>query len=174
MLDRYMDRPDENFKTGNFIAVANMCYAEFLAYYVLDTIPKIDVTNHTQPDILQNDDITAVLCPYPKSLPLMSSKEKLRRRNVKRIVRYHTPNQLVNLEAYAHHLLMLFYPFRKETYLLSCSDSSYVTMLNSKDILAKVNYNKQIFDPWGDAVDFVLMNKLFKHKNRHLFTTRKR
>ena len=58
MLDRYMDRLDENQKAGNYIAVANICYAEFLAYYVLDTIPKIDVTNHTQPDILQNDNIT--------------------------------------------------------------------------------------------------------------------
>ena len=71
---------------------------------------------------------------------------------------------MVNPEAYAHHLLMLFYPFRKETDLLSCSDSSYVTMLNSKYILAKVDYNKQIFEPWGDAVDIVLMNNLFKHK----------
>ena len=52
-----------------------MCYAEFLAYYVLDTIPKIDVANHTQPDILQNDDITDVLCPYPKSLPRVINRK---------------------------------------------------------------------------------------------------
>ena len=32
MLDRYIDRPDKNFKNGKFRAMDDLCYAEFLAY----------------------------------------------------------------------------------------------------------------------------------------------
>ena len=139
MLDRYMDRPTKTLKNGKYLAVDNLCYAEFLAFYVLDSKPKL---NDNQPDLLLDDDLSDTICPYPKTIPLMSSNEKLKRRNIKRVVRYHTPNRFTNLEAYAHHLLMLFFPFRKELDLISQIDSSYVAMLHNENVLAIVNNNK--------------------------------
>ena len=61
----------------------------------------------------------------------MSSKEKLKQRNVKRVVRYHTLNPVSNAEAYAHHLMMLFLPFRQESDLLCRTSNSYVAKLNN-------------------------------------------
>lgn len=92
-LDRYMDRPNTTFKGGRYSMIDNLCFAEFLSYYVPDTRKKPDVENDYQPEILLNDDDTCdpLLC-LPKSLPLMSSKEKVKRRNKKRVVRYHAPN----------------------------------------------------------------------------------
>jgi len=86
----------------------------------------------------------------------------LKRRNKKRVVRYHTPNPVNRPEEYAHHLMMLFYPFRKESDLLSEIGSSYVVKLNSPDVLHIVNENKIKFEPWGDIVNSVLMNANFE------------
>ena len=129
-----------------------------MAFYVLDSKPKL---NDNQPDLLLDDDLSDTICLYPKTIPLMSSNEKLKRCNIKRVVRYHTPNRFTNLEAYAHHLLMLFFPFRKELDLISQIDSSYVAMLHNENVLAIVNNNKVKFEPWGDIVDSVLMNNIF-------------
>ena len=75
----------------------SLCYAEFPAYYVLDT--KKNTENDSQPEVLLGDaQNTNPLSLYPKSVPLMSSKETLKRRSVKRVVRYHTPNPVVTLK----------------------------------------------------------------------------
>ncbi|XP_057292445.1 uncharacterized protein LOC130621150 [Hydractinia symbiolongicarpus] len=161
-LDRYMDRPNVTFKRGQYYMINNLCFAEFLAYYVLDTSKKLDIVNDYQPEVLLDDDeICNPLLRLPKSVPLMSSKEKLKRRNKKRVVRYHTPNPVNKAEEYAHHLLMLFYPFRKESDLLSEVGNSYVVKLNDPEVLSIVNENKARFEPWGDMVNNVLMNADF-------------
>ena len=136
-LDRYMDRPNVTFKRGQYYMIDNLCFAEFLAYYVLDTSKKLDIVNDYQPEVLLDDDeICDPLLRLPKSVPLMSSQEKLKRRNKKRVVRYHTPNPVNKAEEYAHHLLMLFYPFRKESDLLSEIGNSYVVKLNDPEVLS--------------------------------------
>jgi len=94
----------------------------------------------------------------------MLSKEKMKRRNVRKVLRYHTPNAATNAEAYSHHLLMLFFPFRKETELLSEVDKSYFSKLNQPDILAVVNINKEKFEPWGDLVETSLRNFTFQSR----------
>ena len=143
MLDRYIDRPNKAFKGGEYKLLDSLCYAEFLAYYVLDTSEKPELGNDYQPKVLLKDiENSDPLLRLPKSVPLMSSKEKLKRRNKKRIVRYHSPNPVNRAEEYAHHLLMLFLPFRKESDLLSEVEKSYATKLNNPDILAIVNTNK--------------------------------
>ena len=109
-LDRYLDRPNLTFKEGKYSVLDNFCFADFVAYYVLNTKPKVELENDNQPEVLLEDDIDTP-CSYPRSIPLMSSKEKMRCRSVKLVVRYHTPNPATNAEAYAHHLLMMFYPF---------------------------------------------------------------
>ena len=46
-------------------------------------------------------------CHYliSKLIPLMFSKEKMWRRNVKKVIRYHTPNKVTDIEAYSHRML---------------------------------------------------------------------
>ena len=140
----------------------NLCYAEFLAYYVLDAKKHVEVENDCRPEVLLDDyENSNPLCSYPKSVPLMSSKEKLKRRNVKRVVRYHTPNPVSNAEAYAHHLMMLFLPFRQESDLLCQTSNCYVAKLNNPEILSIVNENKLKFEPWSNMGDQVLMNGNF-------------
>ena len=67
------------------------------------------MVNDNQPEIVNNnvveqnhEDNT-----LPKKIPLMSSKECLRCRKVKKVLRYYKPNRNLYPEKYAHHLLML-------------------------------------------------------------------
>ena len=153
-----MDRPNKTFKGGKYSVVDDFCYAQFLAFYVLESNPKFtEMKNDCQPEILIDDDMNQP-CLYPKCLPLMSSKEKMKCRRIRKVVRYHTPNPVTHAEAYAHHLLMLFFPFRNESDLISEVDNSYTSKLNEPDILSIVNSNKQLFEPFGDVVDRALMN----------------
>ena len=48
-----------------------MCYAEFLAYYVLET-KSSNEENDFQPKVLCDDDLTSD-CVYPRIIPLMTS-----------------------------------------------------------------------------------------------------
>jgi len=81
------------FKSSQYHMIDNLSFSEFLAYYVLDISKKLDVENDYQPEVLLDDgEICDELLCLPKSVPLMSFKEKLKRRNKKRVVRYHTPN----------------------------------------------------------------------------------
>ena len=43
----------------------------------------------------------------------------MRCRKVRRILRYRMPNKPLSPETFAHHVLILFYPFRDEKELLS-------------------------------------------------------
>jgi len=58
-LDRYLDRPNATFKGGKYKVLDNMCYAEFLAYYVLDINKNKE--NDCQPEVLLDDD-TECIC----------------------------------------------------------------------------------------------------------------
>ena len=55
----------------------------------------------------------------------MNTKEKMECRKVTAVIRYHTPNKTKEPERYFHHLLMLYYPWRKESDLIA-ADQSYV------------------------------------------------
>lgn len=158
MLDRYSDRPNALYMQGKYAVLNDMCYATFCANYVLDTKKTID-NNDWQPVVLDetvnetnHDDLS-----FPKSVPLMSSKEKLKCRKVPKVLRYYTPNQHKFPEKYAHHILMLFYPFRSEETDLKLSDS-YVLKLNEPAVIEVVNRNKHIFEPDADLVELVLQN----------------
>ena len=141
MLDRYIDRPNSAFQGGKYTEIDKLCYAEFLSNYYLILKP-IEGTNDNQPEILTDNLILinheAML--LPKTVPLMSTKEKLQCRRVKAILRYHTPNRVKHPEKYSHHVLFMFYPFRKESDLLgSMSGTSCVCMstsyLNNKYVI---------------------------------------
>ena len=54
-LDRYLDRPNGTYKKGKFQILDAMCYAEFLAFYVLDAKKKDENENDCQPEVLRDD-----------------------------------------------------------------------------------------------------------------------
>ena len=156
MIDRYIDRPNSSFLNGKYSILDRFCYAEFLAhYYVLPTI-----SYDSQPTILEELllEVNHNACNYPSTIPLMNSKEKLKCRKVKAVLRYYVPNRYTCPEKYAHHLLFLFYPFRDEENLKSNISGTFTEKLQEPNILDIININKQIFEPYGDLVDSALLN----------------
>jgi len=84
MLDRYMDRPNLEYKNGKYHMVNQMCYSEFLSNYSQKIKARPEDANDSQPEILE--EVIAEIqneSAYPKSLPLMSSKETLSLRKEK-------------------------------------------------------------------------------------------
>ena len=81
-------------------------------------------TNDYQP--CQIDESTVLcdtedfLCSLPKRIHLTKLCAVLVR--TKLVLRYYKPNKDSQPEKYAHHMLMLFYPFRQESELL-CNDT---------------------------------------------------
>ena len=58
---------------------------------------------------------------YPKVIPLMSPKKKLKCRKVPYAFQFYVPNQQTQPEEYAHHMFFMYYPFRSENDLKSGS-----------------------------------------------------
>ena len=79
--------------------------------------------------------------PFPSVIPLMSSKEKLKCRKIRAVLRYHVPNRHKYPEKYAHHLLFMYCPFRSETELLN---DTYLEKLSQPGVLDTVNSNKHM------------------------------
>ena len=88
----------------------------------------------------------------------MNSKEKLKCRQVKAILRYYVPNRHKYPEKYAHHLLFMFYPFRNEQDLKSNITGTYSEKLREPGVIDIINTNKQIFEPCGDLFESALLN----------------
>ena len=147
--------PMQNFANSKYSILDKFCYAEFLSHYIL--IPKtIDNTvTDSQPVVLQEVLLESNhnVCNYPSPIPLMNSKQKLRCRQVKAVLRYYVPNPHKYPEKYAHHLLFMFYPFRDENDLKSPHTGTYSDKLLEDDVIEIVNRNKQRFEPFGDLVD---------------------
>ena len=55
----------------------------------------------------------------------MECNETIKCRKVRRVLRYHGPNNDRYPEKFAHHLLFMFYPFRSEDELLTGNPSTY-------------------------------------------------
>ena len=77
--------------------------------------------NHYRPVILDDELLETHHKDYnyPKEIPLMSSKEKLKCRKVKAVPQYFQPNPNKAFETYAYLLHFSFYPFRNEEELKS-------------------------------------------------------
>ena len=148
MLDRYMDRPDATFKGGKYNVLNEICYAEFLAHYEPDSKPR-EVENDYQPEIV-NDEMmegNEKQYPYPAKIPLMNSKNKLKCRKRRAILRFHVPNRHKDPEKYAHHILFMYYPFRAESDLLH---NTFVEKLAQPGVLDIVNENKEKTEPYEE------------------------
>ena len=93
MIDRYIDRPNHTFQNGKFAALDSFCYAEFLAHYYLLPKTSYESVNDSQPTVLQELllEINHTACNYPSTIPVMNSKEKLKCRQVRAVLRYYVP-----------------------------------------------------------------------------------
>ena len=65
----------------------------------------------------------------------MSSKEKLKCRKVPLVLLFFTPINNREYVNYAHHLLLLFYPFRNEADLKVGVPPSYTNKISEPDII---------------------------------------
>ena len=83
----------------------------------------------------------------PLKIKLMISGETVRRRTVRRILRYHVPNKLLATEKFAHYVLFLFYPFRDEKEFLSVFPPLHQNKLGEQGVQAVANMNKINFEP---------------------------
>ena len=77
----------------------------------------------------------------------------MRCRKVKRILRYHVPNKLLSPKKIAHHVLLLFYPFRDEKVFLPDFLPLYQNKLQEEGVQDVVDINKIKFEPYGDLID---------------------
>ena len=88
----------------------------------------------------------------------MSSKEKLKCRKTKVVLRYHVPNRNKYPEKYAHHILFMFYPFRAEDDLYL--NNSYINKLYEPGVIDIINTNKQKLEPYTELLEIALQNFL--------------
>ena len=149
IIERYSIRP------LSITAVENLCLAEFAAYYYKDYKKDNIETIDAQPEILMDSTIEAQHCidiqTLPKVIRLMNTNEKMNRRKIKAVIRYHRPNKRKEPEQYFHHLLMLYYPWRDETSLLG-NDKTYASKFYEADVQATVEQNREKFEPDTEAV----------------------
>ena len=117
-----------------------MCFAEFLSYYRKSIK---DIECDCQPVVLDIELMENVKCSYPKWIPLIASKEKLKCRNVKADLRCRQPSPNRNIGKLANHILFSFYPFRIEEYLMLPSiTGNYFEKLQESGDLDEINRNR--------------------------------
>ena len=119
IIERYAIRPQ------TIASVDELCLAEFAAYYYKDYRKDYQETGDAQPEVLtdhaievQHNSSDSDLC-LPDKIRLINTNEVMKCRKVRAVIRYHKPNKTKEPELYFHHLLMLYYPWRDETHLLS-------------------------------------------------------
>ena len=56
MLDRYLDRPNENFKNGEYKIIDQLCFAEFLSLYYVD-VKQVKISENDSHPVVLNDDL---------------------------------------------------------------------------------------------------------------------
>ncbi|XP_057310266.1 uncharacterized protein LOC130648243 [Hydractinia symbiolongicarpus] len=160
MIDRYLDRPDKNFRGGKYQIIDTLCYAQFLANYYVKLKPN-DAQNDNQPEILVDEIMEAnhSSSMLPKTVLLMSSvKETLTCRKVKAVLRMHCPKIEKHPEGFAHHHLFMYYPFRSECELRGKECGTYMEKLHEPGVLEIINRNKQVIQPYGELVETALNN----------------
>ena len=144
IIQRHCDRPDRNFMNGIYAQVDEICLAKFAAYYYKQYYNNEDENNDNQPVVLcdnvlenQHDDCSRL----PNKIKLMRTKETMKCRKVKAVIRFHKPSKTTEPEKYAQHLLMLYFPWRKESDLTG-NDNTYLSKFESQDVKEIVQRNQ--------------------------------
>ena len=156
IIEHYSIRPD------SIPSIDKLCLAEFAAYYYKDYRKDSDETSDAQPEVLTDEVIqtqhsNSQDISLPLTIKLMNTKEKMKCRKVKVVIRYHTPNKTKEPERYYHHLLMLYYPWRNESELMA-ADQSYTSKFHEPNVQDVVESNRSVFEPDADAVTEALEN----------------
>ena len=151
IIERYSDRPN---------IVDQLCLAEFAAYYYKDYKRDPDEFNDVQPnvlsdDLLESNHISNCESVLPPTIKLNNGQEVMKRRKIKAVIRFHTPSKAKEPEKFYHHLLMLYFPWRKETDLLG-NDELYSTKFSEPEVFSKVETNRRTFEPNAEAIDNAL------------------
>ena len=140
---RYINRPNLSFCSRKHKVLDSICFAKFVAHYILCKSDEINsVDGAYQPDLLRdillesNHD-----CQYPKIIKLINCNEKMKRRKGRCVLRYHVPNKHRSPEKYAHHLLFVFYPICSETELVRVN-KTYQEQLRDEQILSVINTDR--------------------------------
>ena len=101
-----------SIRSDSISVVDKLCLAEFAAYYYKDYRKDSDETNDAQPNVLTDEIIHthSILqdISLTSQITLTNTKEKLKCRKVKAVIRYHIPNKTKEPGRYFHHLLMLY------------------------------------------------------------------
>ena len=91
---------------GKYSLLNSFCYAKFLRFYYQAPNAKFK-ENDYQPEELVDElmeDIHNIDYIYPKVIPLILSKEKLKCRKFPFVLQFYVPNQQTQPEEYAHHM----------------------------------------------------------------------
>ena len=145
------DRPDESFCNGCYGVLNKFCYAEFLRFHYIG--PSAN-ENDWQPMELKGEllEVDSPAAGCPTVISLMSSKDKIKGRKVSSVLRYFTPNKNREYESHAHHLLLLFYPFRDESDL-----KVGMNLVAEPGVIDIINTNRALIKPFSDAADETLL-----------------
>ena len=131
-----------------------LCYASFIKKYEL--LPKQldnDVQLNELPDeVIEENHSVNNNNSYPKRITL-STGEKVVHGKVEFVLMYHVPNKHKDPEAYAHHLLFMFYPFCSEEQLKAGEPLPHSAKLLEAGVINVINENKSLVEPFSDMVD---------------------
>ena len=129
--------------------------------------------NDVQPDelsdnLIESNHVENCVSVFPQTIKLINSNEIMKRRKIKAVLRFHKPNKTKEPEHFCHHLLMLYFPWRKENELGGL-DQLYSTKVREATICNVVENNRVMFEPNADAVDIAL--QVFnENPNRHMYS----
>ena len=85
----------------------------------------------------------------------MTHKETMKCRKAQAVIRFHTPSKTTEPEKYFNHLLMLYFPWRKESDLIG-DDNSYLSKFEDPSVKEVVQRNQAEFEPFAEALDDAL------------------
>ena len=110
--------------------------------------------NDDQPEILTDTVMkkqSADDNQLPDAIHLLNSKEATKKRKIRAVVRFHKFNEIKELEKLAHHLLMLYFPWRNEGQLLGES-GTYASKHNESSTWRIMERNKTFLEPHADEL----------------------
>ena len=119
-----------------------------------------DEFNDVQPnvlsdDLIQSNNISNCELVLPPIIKLSNTQETMKCRKIKAVIRFHTPSKIKEPEKFYHHLLMLYFPWRKETDRFG-DDQLYSTKFQESKVFSKVETNRRTFEPNAEAIDTAL------------------
>ena len=154
MVDQYIDEPNLTSSSSKFAVLDAFCLAEFSRYYYLPSNPKYKENDYQSQELDDEivEDISNSDYLYAKNIKLLSN-EKMKCCKTPYVLQYYAPNKESKPKVYAHHMLLMYYPFRGEKELLSGNPSTYASKLSEPGVIDLVNQNYSLVEPFATIVD---------------------